>query len=88
MASRLGGSSFKRKQLAITLSSLSVLKIDSQNSHNKKEQEQDNEKSERRILKKVVDLSFFSFGKWKFEWLRYNNGSNAMYCDFCQHTGR
>ena len=42
--SRLGGSNFKRKQLAIMLSSFSVSKSDSQNSQNKEDQVQDKAK--------------------------------------------
>ena len=61
MASRLCGSNFKRKQLAITLSSF--LRSDSQNNQNKEEQTKIlNAKNESRILKKVV--GFFSLGTW------------------------
>ena len=44
MESRLGGSNFKRKQLAIMLFSFSVSKNDSQNSQNKEDQVQDKAK--------------------------------------------
>ena len=56
MASRLGSSNCK-KQLAISLSSFSVLKSNSQNNQNKEEQEQDNEKSKSRILLRKLWVS-------------------------------
>ena len=57
MASRLGSSNCKKKQLAISLSSFSVSKSYSQNNQNKEEQEQDNEKSKSRILLRKLWVS-------------------------------